>query len=80
MKSVNVWGSNTTMVDDTALLLGGDGKRCRQCRRVTKCEFLENDLCPDCFQEQHGKPSPALERSNTKRSSFYASGEAGEAD
>lgn len=41
------WGGDE-LLDDTALLLGGLGKRCTGCKRITRNQFLENDLCPDC--------------------------------
>lgn len=34
--------------DDTCLLLNGLGKRCDGCHRVTRNNFLENGMCPDC--------------------------------
>lgn len=53
------WGGNV-LVDDTALLLSGDGERCNSCRMVIRNEFLEAGLCPDCYQVKHGEKSPAL--------------------
>jgi hypothetical protein len=44
----NSWGGNEIM-DDTALLLNGLAKRCKQCNRVAWIRYLENDLCPDCI-------------------------------
>ena len=34
--------------DDFSLLLTGDGKRCKKCRRVTLNKYLKDGLCPDC--------------------------------
>lgn len=41
------WGGNN-MVDDTALLLSGDGSRCDSCSAPTRNEYLRNGICPDC--------------------------------
>lgn len=78
------WGGNT-MIDDRALLLSGDGTRCKGdgCDKVTKNCFLEEGLCPDCYQKEFGKQSPALARrkEELRRASIgRACGEAGEAD
>ena len=71
------------MVDDKALLIGEDGRRCDDCKEVTKNIFLFDDICPDCYKKQNGEVSPALIRYNqwhARASIGCASGEAGEAD
>lgn len=50
----NPWGPQDDIRDDVAVLLGNDGKRCVECKRVILNEHLkEKDgrpCCPDCFK------------------------------
>ena len=76
------WGGNH-IVDDTAILLSGDGKRCSDCKRVTWNKFLHEDRCPDCYREKYGQESPALTAYREERNRSHtgcACGDAGEAD
>jgi len=41
------FGGNS-LVDDFALLLNGDAKRCKMCRAPTYTKYLLNEVCPDC--------------------------------
>ena len=43
----SIWGGNH-MVDDIAILLGGNGKRCDSCSAVTWFRYLSDGLCVDC--------------------------------
>ena len=36
------------MVDDLALLLSRDAKRCKMCQAPTRSEYLIEKTCPDC--------------------------------
>ncbi len=49
------WGGDE-LLDDTALLIGQLGKRCAGCKRVTRNQFLENKLCPDCREKPDEMP------------------------
>lgn len=51
----NPWGGDE-LLDDTALLLGGLGKRCTKCKRVTRNQFLKKGLCPDCREKPADMP------------------------
>jgi len=42
------FGLGNSMVDDVALLLGGDSKRCKMCAASTRKEYLVSNICPDC--------------------------------
>ena len=41
------WGGNT-LVDDVALILGGDAARCGMCKAPTRKKYLLEGVCPDC--------------------------------
>jgi len=50
------FGGNN-MTDDTALLLGGDAKKCTMCLAPTYIKYLIKGICPDCDgrSEYNGK-------------------------
>jgi hypothetical protein len=49
----NPWGPQDGIRDDIAVLLGEDGKRCINCRRVVLNEYIKKKkgkpFCPDCY-------------------------------
>lgn len=44
----NCWLKTNDVMDETALLLGDDAKRCISCKRSTSNEYLVEGKCPDC--------------------------------
>lgn len=78
----NPWEANG-IEDDFYLLVSESGVRCSCCQRVVRKHFMENGLCPDCFQKNNGSESPAIERERNQRDHRNvgsASGQQGEAD
>ena len=52
ISSENPYGSDSDVLDDTAVLLTKRGKRCRVCKRVILNRYLKfkdgKPFCPDC--------------------------------
>jgi len=43
------WLEETELADEICLLLNGDAKRCKKCKRATRIKHLDSEgLCPDC--------------------------------
>ena len=42
------FGIGNGMVDDIALLLNGNAKRCKMCAAPIRKEYLISNICPDC--------------------------------
>ena len=39
----------TELLDEVALLLSGDARRCNKCKLAVRIKYLDqNDNCPDC--------------------------------
>lgn len=45
------WSGANEFMDEFALLLSGDAKRCNKCKRTTHIRYLINDECPDCRED-----------------------------
>jgi formamidopyrimidine-DNA glycosylase len=50
----NPWGPQDGIRDDISVLLGEEGKRCTDCRRVILNEHIKKKrgkpFCPDCYK------------------------------
>ena len=46
----NKWLEDNDIQDEVCLLLNGDARRCKKCRRAIRVKYLSNGLCPDCQQ------------------------------
>jgi len=55
LKNNNPWGPKGMTRDDVSVLLGGEGKRCSECKRVILNEYLQEKngqfFCPDCLDQ-----------------------------
>ena len=48
----NPWIQETDLMDWVALVLNGFAKRCTECRRPARVQYLRGGLCPDCRQQE----------------------------
>lgn len=50
--SNNPWIQETELMDETALLISGAAKRCKECNRACRLNTLTMGYCPDCYLDR----------------------------
>jgi hypothetical protein len=63
------WLDTSDVMDEFALMISGNAKRCRGCKRATSLKYLVDGQCPDCRQGPTINPDHMRE----KRASYGAS-------